>query len=166
MAAGRVRLAHPFPPVWDSESRVLILGSFPSVKSRQEGFYYANPRNRFWPMLEAIYSTSLSDAEGKKAFLLEHHIALWDSIASCSIIGSADSTIEDAVANDIAMVTRGSKVERIITNGATSHRVYQRFIKPALGIEDICLPSTSPANAAFSLERLTGIWRAYLPATL
>lgn len=166
MAAGRVKLLHLFPPVWNTESRVLVLGSFPSVKSRQEGFYYANPRNRFWPMLEAIYSTWLPDIAAKRAFLLEHNIALWDSIASCSIIGSADSTIEDAVANDIAMVTRGSKVERIITNGATSHRVYQRFIKPALGIEDICLPSTSPANAAFSLERLTGIWRAYLPATL
>lgn len=155
-------LIHPFPPVYDRESRLLILGSFPSVKSREEGFYYGNPRNRFWKILEIIFNTELRTIEEKKAFLLSRHIALWDCIASCRIHASSDSSITDAIPNDIASLLKKSRIERIITNGNKAYEVYMKYISPMVKTEAVRLPSTSPANAAWSLERLTQAWKEYI----
>lgn len=158
----RANIVHPFPPVWDSRSRILILGSFPSVKSRQDGFYYANPRNRFWPMIERIFSVSLVSTEDRMSFLLSHHIALWDCIASCTIEGSSDSSIKDVAPNDIASILENSQIGKILTNGGMAHGVYQRWIYPTTQVEDVRLPSTSPANASSSLDRLVDEWKTHL----
>ena len=114
------QVVHPFPPVADSGSRVLILGSFPSVKSRQDGFYYAHPHNRFWPMMEKLFSCRLADIDEKKALLHRVHIALWDSIASCTITGSSDSSIRDVVAADIGRLVGSTCIDTILANG-TKH---------------------------------------------
>ena len=156
-------IIHPFPPVADALSEILILGSFPSVKSRENGFYYGHPSNRFWKVLESLYSTELKTVEEKKALLLEHRIALWDSIASCRIEGSADSRIEDPVPNDIAGLMKQTRIGKIFTNGTKSTEIYMRFIYPATGILPVRLPSTSPANASWSLERLIEAWRIIIP---
>lgn len=162
MNSSETMLTHPFPPVYDRESRILILGSFPSVKSREEGFYYGNPRNRFWKLLEIIFSTKLSTIDEKKAFLLSRHIALWDCIASCRIHASSDSSITDAVPNDIASLVKRSMIEKIITNGNKAYEVYMKYIYPVVKTEAVRLPSTSPANAACSLEKLTQAWKEYI----
>lgn len=157
------KVVHPFPPVWDENSRILILGSFPSVASREDGFFYGHPRNRFWPMLAAIYGEALpSTTVDKQSFLLRHNLALWDVIASCSIEGSSDASIRDAVPVDIRCVTGNADIRRIICNGALSGKLYRRYLQPVAGMEAITLPSTSPANAAWSLSRLAGVWRPYL----
>ena len=155
-------LTHPFPPVYDRESRLLILGSFPSVKSREEGFYYGNPRNRFWKILEIIFNTELRTIEEKKAFLLSRHIALWDCIASCRIHASSDSSITDAIPNDIASLLKKSRIERIITNGNKAYEVYMKYICPMVKTEVIRLPSTSPAHCN-QLKNMHNIER--VPAT-
>lgn len=151
-------IIHPFPPVYDRNSRILILGSFPSVKSREEGFYYGHPRNRFWPLMERLYSCPLSNIEEKKEFLHSHGIALWDSIGSCCIKGSADSSIENALPNDISKLIAKTKIERIIANGGKAYDIYLHYIYPLTGLEAIRLPSTSPANASWSLYRLEKEW--------
>lgn len=156
-------VCHPFSPVWDSESRVLILGSFPSVRSREEGFYYGHPRNRFWPMLERIYGVTLDSIEARKSFLLEHRIALWDSIAECDIEGSGDSTIRNVRANDIAALVSASSVRRILANGTSACNVYMKYVYPDTGLGAVRLPSTSPANAAWRLEDLIRVWSCQLP---
>lgn len=153
-----MQLSHPFPPEYDSHSRLLIIGSFPSVKSREEGFYYAHPRNRFWKMLEIIYGCSLSTVDEKKRMLHEKHIALWDAVSSCSLSGSADSSIRDVIANDIATLIGKTEIRKVLANGSLAARIYEKHIFPQSGIGCIPLPSTSPANAAFSLERLCEIW--------
>lgn len=151
---------HPIPPVWDETSAVLILGSFPSVKSREGMFFYHHPQNRFWKTLAAVYEAPVPcSVEEKKAFLLTHHIALWDSIGRCEIDGSQDSTIRNAVPNDIRGLLRKTGIRTIFCNGAASFDAYCRWILPQTGIEAQKLPSTSPANAAWSLERLTEAWR-------
>ena len=155
-------VVHPFPPIYDEKSKILILGSFPSVKSREEGFYYGHPRNRFWPMLERIFSAKAGTIEEKKELLLFNHIALWDSIASCHIEGSADSSILDAVPNDILTLLNKTQIERIITNGRKSYEVYMEYIFPKTSIEPIYLPSTSPANASWTLDKLIDAWKQYL----
>ncbi len=156
-------IVHPFPPVFDSESRVLVLGSFPSVKSREEGFYYGHERNRFWRVLESVFECShLDTVERKKTFLLEHHIAIWDSIASCRIVGSSDSSIADVVANDVKGLVDNSRVNVILANGNKAWEVYMKYIFESVGIPAIKLPSTSPANASWSLERLVEEWKTYL----
>ncbi|MGN0746535.1 MAG: DNA-deoxyinosine glycosylase, partial [Aristaeellaceae bacterium] len=151
------------PPVAGPESRTLILGSFPSVRSREEGFFYGHPRNRFWPMLAAIYheETPLTIPE-KQSLILRHGLALWDVIASCRIEGSSDASVRDAVPVDIARVTAIAPIERVICNGSLAGRLYAQHLQPALGIEALALPSTSPANAAWSLSRLTEAWRGAL----
>ena len=152
-------MKHPIAPVYDTRSRVLILGSFPSVKSREVGFFYGHPQNRFWRVIAAVVGDSVpATVEEKKAFLLRHRIALWDVIASCEVDASADSSIRDAVANDISPILGGSEICSVFTNGATAHRLYMKHIYPATGVSDVCLPSTSPANAAWSVERLIGAW--------
>ena len=157
------RVAHPFPPVVDEGCRVLILGSFPSVKSREDGFFYGHPQNRFWRMLAAIFGEEVpTDIPAKQALLLRHHIALWDVIAACEIEGSSDATVKHAVPVDIARVTSVANIERVICNGALAGKLYRKHLQPLTGMEAVILPSTSPANAAWSLQRLQACWGEYL----
>ena len=152
-------IVHPFPPVYDERSEILILGSFPSVKSREEGFYYGNPQNRFWKMLSAIFGESAGSIEEKKALLLSHRIALWDSIASCRIQGSSDSSITGIVPNLIPELIAETHISRILANGSKAYEAYMRHIyRPSMPIP-VKLPSTSPANAAYSLDRLLESWK-------
>lgn len=153
---------HPFKPIWDNGSRILILGSFPSVISREQDFYYANPRNRFWPMMEILYGVKLSDADARILFLHERHLALWDVVASCRISGSSDASLCDVVANDVAALLKEAPITRVVTNGQAAHKAYQRLVLPRTQVEDIVLPSTSPANASWSLDRLCCAWAAAL----
>lgn len=160
MTAKTQKIQHPFEPICDKSSRILILGSFPSVKSREQSFYYGHPRNRFWSVLSGIYGkkTPLSVDE-KKAFLKEHGIALFDVIQSCEVVGSSDIRIKNARPNDIRSLIDGTSIEKIITNGRLAHKLYEKHIAENVAIPEVCLPSTSPANAAFSLERLIEEWK-------
>ena len=152
-------LCHPFPPVVDAHCRILILGSFPSVKSREDGFFYGHPQNRFWRMLAAIFEDAVpADISQKKALLLRRHIALWDVIASCEIEGSSDASVKNARPVDIAQVMQRAPIEKIICNGALAGRLYQQHLQYLTGIDAVVLPSTSPANAAWSLDRLVNRW--------
>lgn len=153
-------IRHPIPPVYNEYSRVLILGSFPSVKSREEQFFYGHPQNRFWKVLAAVFDREVPQSvEEKKCMLLECGVAVWDVIASCEIEGSADSSIKDAVPNDIQMILDASDIQAIFVNGKTAEKYYNRFLRERVGRDAICLPSTSPANAAWTLERLIAHWR-------
>ena len=152
-------ITHPFGPLYDKNSKILILGSFPSVKSREQNFFYGHPQNRFWKVLAAVFNEDTPvTTEQKKEFLLSHNIALWDSIKSCEIVGSSDSSIKNAVPNDISIILNSADIKTIFTNGKTSDKYYNMYIKNTVGREAVCLPSTSPANAAWSLERLTTAW--------
>lgn len=149
---------HPIKPVYDNNSKILILGSFPSVASRETGFFYGHRQNRFWKVLSYLLgSTVPNDVSEKKALLLENGIALWDVIASCDIIGSSDSSIKNIVANDISNILKNG-VKAVFTNGKTASALYKKYVYPKIGVADISLPSTSPANAAFSLQKLTEEW--------
>ncbi|MBS6194646.1 MAG: DNA-deoxyinosine glycosylase [Clostridiales bacterium] len=151
---------HEIPPVWDENSKILILGSFPSVKSREGKFFYHHPQNRFWKVLAAVLECPVPQTvEEKRKMLLEHGIAVWDVIASCRIEGSSDSSIKDVVPNDLREILSGAKIEKIFVNGGTAFRMYEKYTRPITGKKAEKLPSTSPANAAWSLERLTGEWR-------
>ena len=152
---------HPFPPLYDENSRVLILGSFPSVKSREQMFFYGHPQNRFWRVLAGVFSCAVPQTiEEKRRFLLSKRIALWDVIASCEITGSSDSSIKNVVANDLRQILEAADIRKIYVNGKTAEKYYKKYTEPVIGREAICLPSTSPANAAWSLERLTEAWQA------
>lgn len=152
--------SHEFPPVWDKQSRILVLGSFPSVKSREEGFFYGHPRNRFWKVLSTVLSCpEPKSIDEKKKMLLAHGVALWDVIASCEIKGSSDSSIRNVVPNDFSELMENSRVCAIFTNGQTAGRLYHKYVEPKTGIAARTLPSTSPANAAWSLERLAESYR-------
>lgn len=162
-------VVHPISPVYDDESRILILGSFPSVKSREVGFYYGHKQNRFWRMLCKLLEESddsvLIDIEAKKNLLHKHHIALWDVIASCNIQGSADESISDVIPNDLTRILDNSQVQMIYINGKKAYELYYRYI--FAGLKDkygrvanaVCLPSTSPANAALSEQALLSAWK-------
>lgn len=159
----RAHQVHPFGPVCDGHSKILILGSFPSVKSRENGFFYGHPQNRFWRVLAAITGKAVpGTVEEKRAFLLDVHIAVWDVIASCDIAGSSDASITDAVPTDIRRVLAASPVERIYANGTTAKRLYDTYQRAQCGRECILLPSTGPANAAWTFERLTARWAELL----
>ena len=150
---------HPIEPVFDRRSRVLILGSFPSVKSREQGFFYGHPRNRFWQVTAAVVNEETpSTVPDKKSFLLRNRIALWDVIRSCEIRGSSDASIRNAVPNDLTEILEKADIRMIVVNGKTAEKLYKRHIEPVTGRSAIVLPSTSPANAAWSLERLTEAW--------
>ena len=152
--------SHTFQPVYDENSRILILGSFPSVKSREQGFYYGHPQNRFWKVLAALCNCEVPRTiEEKKLMLLENHVAVWDVIDSCDIIGSSDSSIKNVVPADIAGLLAETKITRIFANGKTAGSLYEKFSKEKTGKEITVLPSTSPANAMFSLEKLVEIWK-------
>lgn len=151
-------IVHPFEPVYDAQCSVLILGSLPSVKSRENAFYYGHAQNRFWRMLSAVYQQELPQTiTDKKALLLGHHVALWDVIARCDIRGSQDASIKNIQPNDIAALVRKSNIRLILLNGKTAAKLYERYAKVA-GIACAVLPSTSPANAAWTLERLVETW--------
>ncbi len=154
---------HNIPPLYDEKSRILILGSFPSVKSREGQFFYHHPQNRYWKVMAAVLGNPVPETiEDKKRMILSHHAAMWDVIASCDITGSSDSSIKNAVPNDIGRLLEETEIERICTNGGTAHKYYRKYIQNKIGREDIVLPSTSPANAAWSLERLIAAWREAL----
>ena len=157
------RIIHPFGPLFNESSRVLILGSFPSVKSREQQFFYGHPQNRFWKVLAALYQQDVPvTVDQKKALILENHLALWDSVASCVITGSSDASIREVRANDLSVILDNSAVRKIFCNGKTSWQMYEKWIRPATGREAVCLPSTSPANAQWTLNRLIDAWSVIL----
>ena len=150
---------HPFEPVYDEQSEILILGTFPSVKSRENAFYYGHPQNRFWRILATLYEEDpLTTIEEKKAFLLRNHIALWDVVKSCEIKGSSDSSIQNVIANDISALCRKTNIRTIYCNGKKAKALFDRYIGKDPQIEATVLPSTSPANAAWNMERLIEEW--------
>lgn len=153
-------LQHPIAPVYDKDSRILILGSFPSVKSRQEGFFYGHPQNRFWRVVAALCQCDAPrTVNEKKALLLSNHIAVWDVIMSCDIVGSSDSSIKNVIPNDLSIILEQAHIEKIFVNGRKAEQLYKKYIMPQIKREAVCLPSTSPANAAWNLERLIEAWR-------
>jgi len=158
-----MRLTHGFEPVYDDACIVLILGSFPSVQSREDGFYYGHPRNRFWPLLAKLFADDVPQMSGeKKAFLLRHHIALWDVVQSCEITGSSDASIREVIPNDIRCILESAPIRQIYANGRTAHTLYTRWLQPVTGREAVCLPSTSPANAAWTMEKLEKVWGEHI----
>ncbi|NJP40224.1 DNA-deoxyinosine glycosylase [Oscillospiraceae bacterium HV4-5-C5C] len=162
--ASILHLEQPLAPVYDAESRILILGSFPSVKSRQSGFYYGHPQNRFWPLLARLLQTAApTTIAEKQALLLRHRIALWDTLASCSIMGSCDSSIQDTVPSNLQPILRQAAIRQIFVNGQAAARFYRRYQQPLTGLTAIRLPSTSPANAAWTFDRLCEAWSVLLP---
>ena len=160
MPGMKEHITHPIQPFYDEESRILILGSFPSVKSREQMFFYGHPQNRFWKVVAKVFDDDApTTVPEKKLFLKKHNIALWDVIGSCDIEGSSDSSIENVKANDISLILDSAKIKRVFVNGKTAEKYYRKYIEPQTGIKAICLPSTSPANAAWNLERLVRTWR-------
>ncbi|MCM1175990.1 MAG: DNA-deoxyinosine glycosylase [Blautia sp.] len=154
-------MTHPIPPVYDRDSRVLILGSFPSVKSREQQFFYGHKQNRFWRVMAQVLECEVpEDIPQKRDMLLKHHVAVWDVIESCEITGSSDASIRDVAPNDLSGILSCADIRAIYTNGAKAHQLYQKYIFPANGREARLLPSTSPANAGYSLERLVESWKA------
>lgn len=157
------RILHPIPPLYNAQSQTLILGSFPSVKSREAQFFYGHPQNRFWRLMALLFDEDVPQTvEEKSCLILSHRLALWDTIHSCTITGSSDSSIKDVVPNDLSEILQNSRVDRIFCNGAASYNLYQKYIYPQNGIKAVKLPSTSPANAAFSLKRLAEAWAVVL----
>ncbi len=154
------KLKHEFAPVYDEHSRILILGSFPSVKSREQQFFYGHPQNRFWRVIAGLTGSPVPrTVEEKKRMLLSHRIAVWDVIAECEIIGSSDSSIKNVVPTDLSQILDTAPIQEIYANGNTAKKLFQRFQQKACGRPVTGLPSTSPANAAYSLERLTEAWK-------
>lgn len=152
-------IIHPIEPVFDSESKVLILGSFPSVKSRETMFFYGHPQNRFWKVIASLFNEEIPiTVEEKKALLLRNHIAVWDVIARCDIEGSSDTTIKNVEPNDLSVILDNAQIKSIFVNGKTAEKYYKKYIEKTIGINAVCLPSTSPANAAWSFERLLEEW--------
>ena len=154
-------IVHPIPPLYGKNSKTLILGSFPSVKSREAEFFYGHPQNRFWAVIAAVLGKEKPKTiEEKKRLILENNLALWDVIGSCEIVGSADSTISNVTANDLSVIISNSSVDRIFVNGKTAEKYYNKYTYPKTGIKAICLPSTSPANAAWNFEKLVEAWKS------
>jgi len=155
---------HAFAPVYDSRSRLLILGTMPSPQSIRHGFYYSHPQNRFWPLLAHLLHEHLPlTPEEKAAMALRHGIALWDVLAACEINGASDSSIRHPVPNDLQPILHTAPIEKIYTTGKTAFRLFQKHIAPAIGREAIYLPSTSPANQAlFPWPKLIAAWSELL----
>lgn len=150
---------HPFPPLYDASSRVLILGSFPSVRSREQRFFYGHPQNRFWRVLPALFGEEIpTTIEEKKELVLRNRLALWDTIASCDVAGSSDASITNVVPNDLRPILDRADIRAIFCNGGTSYKWYNRLLRGELGRDAGLLPSTSPANAQWTLDRLTTAW--------
>ena len=154
---------HPFKPIFDENSKILILGSFPSVISRKLGFYYANPQNRFWHVLAGILNTPLPKSMDEKInFLLAHRIAIYDAAISCEIKGSSDAKMTAVVPVNLEPIFSVARVVQVFANGGKAHEICEKYLKNqilnATGKEVVKLPSTSPANANFSFERLVREW--------
>lgn len=159
----QTHIIHPIGPLYDKDSRILILGSFPSVKSREQNFFYGHPQNRFWPLMARILDEPIPvTIEQKKALVLSHGIAIWDTIYSCDITGSSDSSIRNVVPTDLKSIIEGSQISRIFCNGSSSGRCFGRYQEKSLGRKATVLPSTSPANAAWNLDRLYEVWKTIL----
>lgn len=153
-------IVHPIPPLYDKNSKTLILGSFPSVKSREAEFFYGHPQNRYWAVVAEVFGCKKPETtEEKKEFVLSHNLAMWDVIGQCEIEGSADSTIKNVTANDLSVILNSCHIERIFVNGKTAEKYYNKYTYPKTGIKAICLPSTSPANAAWSIPKLVDAWK-------
>ncbi len=160
-----MRTVHPILPHWYKNSKMLILGSFPSVKSREQMFFYGHLQNRFWKVLAGVFECDTPQTvDEKRRFLTEKNIALWDVIASCDIEGSADSTIKNVLPNDLSEILDSADIKTIFVNGRTAEKYYKKFSQAKTGREAICLPSTSPANAAWSLEKLINAWKIIKPS--
>lgn len=156
----RERIEHPIPPFFTENSRILILGSFPSVKTRESGFFYGHPQNRFWKVIAAVFEEAVPvTVPEKKAFLTRNHIALWDVIQSCDIIGSSDASIQNVIANDLSDILNRAPIGQIIVNGRTAEHYYRKYTENRIHRAAICLPSTSPANAAWKPEDLLEKWK-------
>ena len=154
-----------FAPVYNAHSRALILGTWPSPKSRELSFYYGHPQNRFWPMMAALTGEPVparEDIGAKKQIILRHGLALWDTLESCTITGASDASIRDVVPNDITALLEKVPIEAVFCNGATAYRIYTKYLEPVSGIPAVKLPSTSPANAACRMEKLKEVWGAAL----
>ncbi|MBQ6321244.1 MAG: DNA-deoxyinosine glycosylase [Lachnospiraceae bacterium] len=153
-------IVHPIPPVYDKDSRILILGSFPSVKSREAGFFYGHPQNRYWKVLAAVFEEEFPETiPQRRAFLLRNQIAAWDVIGACDITGSSDASIKNVQVNDLRIILETALIRSVYVNGRTAEKMYNKYTFAMTGRSCICLPSTSPANAAWSLERLIEAWR-------
>ena len=153
-------IEHPFPPLYNKDSKILILGSFPSVKSREQKFFYGHPQNRFWMVVAAVLGCDAPETiEEKKQFLLENGIALWDVIASCEIEGSSDSSIRDVKVNDLSKILDEADIRQIFVNGKAAEKYFKKYTKAQVGRDAITLPSTSPANAAWSVDALVEEWK-------
>lgn len=163
MKGKETTIIHPIAPTYDKNSRILILGSFPSVKSREMMYFYGHPQNRFWKVVAALYKEEVPmTVEERHTFLIRNRIAAWDSIHQCTIIGSSDSSIKDVIPNDLSPILKAAKIETIYCNGKKSWEMYHKYIEPQTGREAAALPSTSPANAAWSLEKLIAAWSVIL----
>ena len=150
-----MKVVHPLKPIYNSESKVLILGSFPSIKSRENNFYYGNHKNRFWTTLEKVFNEDIgSSNQDREKFLLTHKIALFDVVYSCNIKGSSDSSIKDVIPNDIKKIVDESKIEAIFTTGTKAYSLYNKYLFKDIGIEAIKLPSPSPANCKRGIEEV------------
>ena len=154
-------IKHEFEPVFDKNSKILVLGTLPSVKSRENNFYYGHPQNRFWKLIAALCDEDIvpQTIEEKKQMLLRNHIAVWDVISECDIIGSSDSSIKNVVPVDLSVILDNADIDRIYANGCKAYELYMKYQYGKIGREIIKLPSTSPANAAYSLERLLECWQ-------
>lgn len=169
-------ISHPIPPVWNSESQVLILGTMPSPKSREAGFFYMHPQNRFWSVMTEIFGETLAHPNNspdisaaiteRRDFLLRHHLAMWDVLSSCEITGAADSSIKNAIPNDFTEILNASQIHHIICTGKTAYNLWQKksavLYEPRYNLTVHCLPSTSPANAQWSKERLINEYKPIL----
>ena len=150
---------HPIAPLYDNNSKILILGSFPSVKSREQNFFYGHPQNRFWKVVSSVYGCPVPNTiPEKREFLLSNNIALWDVIASCEITGSSDSSIKNVTPNDLSVILKSADIKQIFTNGKTARKYYDKYIRKSIGKDTVCLPSTSPANASWTVEKLITAW--------
>ncbi len=150
---------HTIPPLFSKSSKVLILGSFPSVKSREQAFFYGHPQNRFWRVISAVFEKDTPQTiEEKTNFVLNNNLALWDVIASCEITGSSDSSIKNVVPNNLDVILSKCDIKRIFVNGKTAEKYYKKYIEPKVGFSAVVLPSTSPANASYNVERLVKEW--------
>lgn len=151
---------HNIDPVYDERSEILILGSFPSVKSREQQFFYGHKQNRFWRVMARVLDCTVPESvEQKREMLLSNHVAVWDVIASCEITGSSDASIRDVVPNDLSRILCCADIREIYTNGGKAYQLYQKYMFPVSGREARLLPSTSPANAGYSFDRLVEAWQ-------
>ncbi|MBQ3038565.1 MAG: DNA-deoxyinosine glycosylase [Clostridia bacterium] len=156
-------ITHPIEPLYNKNSNILILGSFPSVKSREQMFFYGHPQNRFWKVVAGVFEDEIPQTvEQKRAFLLNYNIAVWDVIKSCEITGSSDSSIKNVTPNDISVILNEADIQKIFVNGKTAEKYYNKYIRETINHDAVCLPSTSPANASWSVQRLIDEWKLYL----